>query len=80
MSEHKQSHAVQGIVSSCCGDDCGFGDGGKGVCTMCDEGQFSTDTGVAPCRRCTKCSLLNRLEKSACVATSDALCGQCLPG
>ncbi|XP_026214194.1 tumor necrosis factor receptor superfamily member EDAR-like [Anabas testudineus] len=61
-------------------EDCGFGDGGKGVCTMCDEGQFSTDTGVAPCRRCTKCSLLNRLEKSACVATSDALCGQCLPG
>ncbi|KAK2904320.1 tumor necrosis factor receptor superfamily member EDAR-like [Channa argus] len=61
-------------------EDCGFGDGGKGVCMLCEEGHFSSDTGVAPCRRCTKCSLLNRLKKRTCLANSDALCGQCLPG
>ncbi|GLD70357.1 tumor necrosis factor receptor superfamily member 27-like protein [Lates japonicus] len=60
--------------------DCGFGDGGEGVCMLCEGGKFSPDTSVAPCRRCTQCNLLNRLEKTACSPTSDALCGQCLPG
>ncbi|XP_040903633.1 tumor necrosis factor receptor superfamily member EDAR-like [Toxotes jaculatrix] len=61
-------------------EDCGFGDGGEGVCMPCEEGKFSSETGVALCRRCTQCSLLNRLEKTACSSTSDALCGQCLAG
>uniref|UniRef100_A0A4W6EBC6 TNFR-Cys domain-containing protein n=1 Tax=Lates calcarifer TaxID=8187 RepID=A0A4W6EBC6_LATCA len=61
-------------------EDCGFGDGGEGVCMLCEGGRFSPDTSVAPCRRCTQCNLLNRLEKTACSLTSDALCGQCLPG
>uniref|UniRef100_A0A3B4YCZ2 TNFR-Cys domain-containing protein n=1 Tax=Seriola lalandi dorsalis TaxID=1841481 RepID=A0A3B4YCZ2_SERLL len=60
--------------------DCGFGDGGEGVCILCEEGKFSSNTGVDPCRRCTQCNLLNRLEKTACSLTNDALCGQCLPG
>lgn len=59
--------------------DCGFGDGGDGVCMVCKEGRFSTDTDVTPCKRCTQCNLLNRLEKTKCSSTSDALCGQCLP-
>lgn len=58
--------------------DCGFGDGGEGVCMVCKEGRFSTDTDVAPCKRCTQCNLLNRMEKITCSSTSDALCGQCL--
>ncbi|KAM9356678.1 tumor necrosis factor receptor superfamily member EDAR-like [Symphorus nematophorus] len=61
-------------------EDCGFGDGGEGVCILCEDGKFSADTGVAPCMRCTQCNLLNRLEKTACLPTSDAQCGQCLPG
>ncbi|XP_070692516.1 tumor necrosis factor receptor superfamily member 27-like [Pempheris klunzingeri] len=61
-------------------EDCGFGDGGEGVCILCEEGKFSAVTGVAPCMRCTKCNLLNRLEKTACAPSSDAQCGQCLPG
>uniref|UniRef100_A0A8D3AUG8 TNFR-Cys domain-containing protein n=1 Tax=Scophthalmus maximus TaxID=52904 RepID=A0A8D3AUG8_SCOMX len=60
--------------------DCGFGDGGEGVCVPCAEGTFSSDKDVAPCRRCTRCNLLNRLERTGCSPTSDALCGQCLPG
>ncbi|KAM9376200.1 uncharacterized protein KZ484_008805 [Pholidichthys leucotaenia] len=61
-------------------EDCGFGDGGDGVCIPCEDRKFSTETGVAPCRRCTQCVLLNRLLNAACSPTSDALCGQCLPG
>uniref|UniRef100_A0A3B4ZRE0 TNFR-Cys domain-containing protein n=1 Tax=Stegastes partitus TaxID=144197 RepID=A0A3B4ZRE0_9TELE len=61
-------------------EDCGFGDGGEGVCILCEEGKFSTETGVAPCRRCTQCRLLNRLLEATCSPTSDALCGRCLPG
>uniref|UniRef100_A0A3Q1DEM5 TNFR-Cys domain-containing protein n=1 Tax=Amphiprion ocellaris TaxID=80972 RepID=A0A3Q1DEM5_AMPOC len=64
----------------CHSQDCGFGDGGEGVCILCEEGKFSTETGVAPCRRCTQCRLLNRLEEAACSPTTNALCGRCLPG
>lgn len=60
--------------------DCGFGDGGEHVCIPCDDGTFSSDTDVAPCRRCTQCSLLNRHLVTACSPTRDGLCGQCLPG
>uniref|UniRef100_A0A8C2WDK9 TNFR-Cys domain-containing protein n=1 Tax=Cyclopterus lumpus TaxID=8103 RepID=A0A8C2WDK9_CYCLU len=60
--------------------DCGFGDGGEGVCIVCGEGRFSADTGVGPCMRCTQCNLLNRLKRTACSPTGDAQCGQCLPG
>ncbi|XP_026186749.1 tumor necrosis factor receptor superfamily member EDAR-like [Mastacembelus armatus] len=61
-------------------EDCGFGDAGIGVCMPCEKGHYSSDTSVAPCKRCTKCRVLNRLEKRACAATSDAMCGQCLRG
>ncbi|XP_054453101.1 tumor necrosis factor receptor superfamily member EDAR-like [Anoplopoma fimbria] len=61
-------------------EDCGFGDGGEGVCILCGEGKFSADTGVAPCMRCVQCNLLNRLKETPCSPTRDALCGQCLPG
>ncbi|XP_042348823.1 tumor necrosis factor receptor superfamily member EDAR-like [Plectropomus leopardus] len=61
-------------------EDCGFGDGGEGACILCEGGEFSADTGVAPCMRCTQCNLLNRLERTACSPTSDAQCGHCLPG
>ncbi|XP_054593365.2 tumor necrosis factor receptor superfamily member 27-like [Nothobranchius furzeri] len=61
-------------------EDCGFGYGGEGVCIRCEEGTFSTETGVAPCRRCTQCRLLNRLVETACSSTGDTLCGRCLSG
>lgn len=64
----------------CHSQDCGFGDGGDGVCIPCEEGTFSADADVAPCRRCTLCNLLNRLEETPCSPTSDALCGQCFAG
>ncbi|TNN72749.1 Tumor necrosis factor receptor superfamily member 19 [Liparis tanakae] len=60
--------------------DCGFGDGSEGVCILCGEGRFSADTGVGPCMRCTQCTLLTRLKRTACSPTGDAQCGQCLPG
>ncbi|KAM9849664.1 uncharacterized protein ACBR49_006948 [Aulostomus maculatus] len=60
-------------------EDCGFGDGGESVCVVCEEGTFSTDTDVEPCKRCTQCNLLNRLEEKACSPTGNTLCGQCLP-
>uniref|UniRef100_A0A672J7B6 TNFR-Cys domain-containing protein n=1 Tax=Salarias fasciatus TaxID=181472 RepID=A0A672J7B6_SALFA len=59
--------------------DCGFGDGGEGVCVSCEDGRFSTEAGVAPCRRCTQCRVLNRRVDTACSPTSDTVCGQCLP-
>uniref|UniRef100_A0A3Q0RRT5 TNFR-Cys domain-containing protein n=1 Tax=Amphilophus citrinellus TaxID=61819 RepID=A0A3Q0RRT5_AMPCI len=68
------------LCNKCDFQDCGFGDGGEGVCIPCEEGKFSTETGVAPCRRCTQCTLLNRREEAACSPTTDSLCGQCLPG
>ncbi|XP_035525677.1 tumor necrosis factor receptor superfamily member 19-like [Morone saxatilis] len=61
-------------------EDCGFGDGGEGVCILCEEGTFSADTSVAPCMRCTQCNLLNRLETTACSLANNTQCGQCLPG
>ncbi|CAG5989250.1 unnamed protein product [Menidia menidia] len=61
-------------------EDCGFGDGGDGVCLRCEGGAFSPDTGVSPCRRCTRCALLNRLLTAACSPTADSQCGPCLPG
>ncbi|KAG8003922.1 Tumor necrosis factor receptor superfamily member 19 [Nibea albiflora] len=60
--------------------DCGFGDGGEGVCIPCGRGKFSAETGVGPCMRCTQCNLLNRRERTGCSPTRDARCGQCFPG
>ncbi|KAM9510887.1 tumor necrosis factor receptor superfamily member EDAR-like [Salvelinus alpinus] len=62
-------------------DDCGYGDGGEGGrCVACAEGQFSTETGLAPCWQCTRCILLNRQERAVCSPTNNAQCGNCLPG
>ncbi|KAM3867019.1 uncharacterized protein ACN63O_008729 [Diretmus argenteus] len=61
-------------------EDCGFGDGGDGICMVCAEGKFSRETGVSPCTRCTQCNLLNRLQRTACSTTGDAVCGRCVPG
>ncbi|KAM8848851.1 uncharacterized protein ACB058_012379 [Synchiropus picturatus] len=60
--------------------DCGFGEGADAVCVLCQNGSFSTDTDVNPCRRCTQCHLLNRQVGSPCSSIRDALCGHCLPG
>lgn len=68
------------VYNTCDFQDCGFGDGGEGVCIPCEERKFSTETGVTPCRTCTQCSLLNRREETACSPTGDSLCGRCLPG
>ncbi|XP_023653230.1 uncharacterized protein [Paramormyrops kingsleyae] len=61
-------------------EDCGYGDGGGGHCEACDEGEFSADTGLAPCWQCTECTLLNRMEQKPCTPTSNAVCGPCLKG
>uniref|UniRef100_A0A8C7DJZ7 TNFR-Cys domain-containing protein n=1 Tax=Oncorhynchus kisutch TaxID=8019 RepID=A0A8C7DJZ7_ONCKI len=62
-------------------DDCGYGDGGEGGrCVACAEGQFSTETGLAPCWQCTRCILLNRQERAVCSPINNAQCGNCLPG
>ncbi|CAB1457064.1 unnamed protein product [Pleuronectes platessa] len=61
-------------------EECGFGDDDGESCVPCDKGKFSSDTDAAPCRRCTRCSLLSCLVNTACSPSSDALCGKCLPG
>ncbi|CAL8263212.1 unnamed protein product [Lota lota] len=61
-------------------EDCGFGDGGTGLCVVCGRGYFSVDAGVAQCIRCTQCILLNRQQRATCTAFNNAQCGHCLPG
>ncbi|CAB1337182.1 unnamed protein product [Coregonus sp. 'balchen'] len=49
-------------------------------CVVCPEGQFSAETGLAPCWQCTRCILLNRQERAVCSPTNNAQCGNCLQG
>ncbi|KAG2456855.1 TNR19 factor, partial [Polypterus senegalus] len=62
--------------------DCGFGFG-YGVdaqCVPCRPNRFKEDWGLQKCKACLDCALVNRLQKSNCTATSNAMCGDCLPG
>ncbi|KFP30810.1 Tumor necrosis factor receptor superfamily member 27, partial [Colius striatus] len=60
--------------------DCGDGSGGDAQCVPCPPRKFKDSWGHHGCKPCLSCSLINRLQKSNCTATANAVCGECLPG
>ncbi|XP_053167802.1 tumor necrosis factor receptor superfamily member 19 isoform X2 [Hemicordylus capensis] len=46
----------------------------------CRPNRFKEDFGFQKCKPCLDCALVNRFQKGNCSATSNAVCGDCLPG
>ncbi|NXX03532.1 TNR27 factor, partial [Larus smithsonianus] len=60
--------------------DCGDGIGGDAQCIACPPRKFKDSWGHHGCKPCLSCTLINRIQKSNCTATTNAVCGECLPG
>ncbi|NXK18733.1 TNR27 factor, partial [Arenaria interpres] len=60
--------------------DCGDGSGGDAQCVACPPRKFKDSWGHHGCKPCLSCALINRIQKSNCTATTNAVCGECLPG
>ncbi|XP_077422336.1 tumor necrosis factor receptor superfamily member 19-like isoform X1 [Vanacampus margaritifer] len=60
--------------------ECGFGYGEDARCVPCRSSRFKEDRSVQKCKPCLDCGLINRFQKSNCSTTSNAVCGECLPG
>ncbi|XP_010132085.1 PREDICTED: tumor necrosis factor receptor superfamily member 27 [Buceros rhinoceros silvestris] len=60
--------------------DCGDGSGGDAQCIPCPPRKFKDSWGHHGCKPCLSCTLINRIQKSNCTATTNAVCGECLPG
>ncbi|XP_042541432.1 tumor necrosis factor receptor superfamily member 19 [Dipodomys spectabilis] len=60
--------------------ECGFGYGEDAQCVPCRPHRFKEGWGFQKCRPCLDCALVNRFQKANCSFTSDAICGDCLPG
>nr|XP_009675611.1 PREDICTED: tumor necrosis factor receptor superfamily member 27 [Struthio camelus australis] len=60
--------------------DCGDGGGGDAQCVACPPRKFKDSWGHHGCKPCLSCTLINRVQKSNCTATTNAVCGECLPG
>ncbi|NXE12619.1 TNR27 factor, partial [Lophotis ruficrista] len=60
--------------------DCGDGSGGDAQCVACPPRKFKDRSGHHSCKPCLSCALINRVQKSNCTATTNAVCGECLPG
>ncbi|XP_054695559.1 tumor necrosis factor receptor superfamily member 27 [Grus americana] len=60
--------------------DCGDGGGGDAQCVACPPRKFKDNWGYHGCKPCLSCALINRIQKSNCTATTNAVCGECLPG
>nr|XP_015197157.1 PREDICTED: tumor necrosis factor receptor superfamily member 19 [Lepisosteus oculatus]XP_015197158.1 PREDICTED: tumor necrosis factor receptor superfamily member 19 [Lepisosteus oculatus] len=60
--------------------ECGFGYGEDAQCVPCRPNRFKEDRGLQKCKPCLDCALLNRYLKANCSTTSNAMCGDCLPG
>ncbi|XP_077197818.1 tumor necrosis factor receptor superfamily member 19 [Paroedura picta] len=60
--------------------ECGFGYGEDAQCMTCRPNRFKEDWGYQKCKTCSDCALVNRFQKANCSATSNAVCGDCLPG
>ncbi|XP_026082722.1 tumor necrosis factor receptor superfamily member 19-like [Carassius auratus] len=60
--------------------ECGFGFGEDAQCVPCRASRFKEDRSLQKCKPCLDCSLLNRFQKGNCSTTSNAVCGDCLPG
>ncbi|NXI38065.1 TNR27 factor, partial [Galbula dea] len=60
--------------------DCGDGSGGDAQCVACPPRKYKDSWGHHGCKPCLSCTLINRIQKSNCTATTNAVCGECLPG
>ncbi|TSN57772.1 Tumor necrosis factor receptor superfamily member 19 [Bagarius yarrelli] len=60
--------------------ECGFGYGEDAHCVPCKASRFKEDQSSQKCKPCLDCANLNRFQKSNCSSTSNAVCGECLPG
>lgn len=60
--------------------ECGFGYGEDARCVPCRSSRFKEDRSLQKCKPCLDCALINRFQKGNCSATSNAVCGDCLPG
>ncbi|KAB5550487.1 hypothetical protein PHYPO_G00054320 [Pangasianodon hypophthalmus] len=60
--------------------ECGFGYGEDAHCVPCKASRFKEDQSSQKCKPCLDCADLNRFQKSNCSSTSNAVCGECLPG
>lgn len=76
------------LSSSSCGamyvtpiflQDCGYGEGGDAHCTACPPRRYKSSWGHQRCQICITCAVINRIQKANCTATSNAVCGDCLP-
>ncbi|XP_060993253.1 tumor necrosis factor receptor superfamily member 27 isoform X1 [Dama dama] len=59
--------------------DCGYGEGGDAYCTACPPRRYKSSWGHHRCQTCITCAVINRIQKANCTATSNAICGNCLP-
>uniref|UniRef100_A0A8C5K8A3 Ectodysplasin A2 receptor n=1 Tax=Jaculus jaculus TaxID=51337 RepID=A0A8C5K8A3_JACJA len=59
--------------------DCGYGEGGDAHCTACPPRRYKSSWGHHRCQTCITCAIINRVQKANCTATSNAICGDCLP-
>uniref|UniRef100_A0A452HMK9 TNFR-Cys domain-containing protein n=1 Tax=Gopherus agassizii TaxID=38772 RepID=A0A452HMK9_9SAUR len=81
-----RDHAGNCILCKQCGPgmelskECGFGYGEDAQCMTCRLNRFKEDWGFQKCKLCLDCAVVNRFQKSNCSATSNAVCGDCLPG
>ncbi|XP_011606558.2 tumor necrosis factor receptor superfamily member 19 isoform X1 [Takifugu rubripes] len=60
--------------------ECGFGYGEGARCVPCRNSRFKEDRSLQKCKPCLDCGLINRFQKGNCSSTSNAVCGDCLPG
>ncbi|XP_068173369.1 tumor necrosis factor receptor superfamily member 19 isoform X2 [Antennarius striatus] len=60
--------------------ECGFGYGENARCVPCRTSRFKEDRSLQKCKPCLDCGLINRFQKGNCSTTSNAVCGDCLPG
>ncbi|XP_004644567.1 tumor necrosis factor receptor superfamily member 27 isoform X2 [Octodon degus] len=59
--------------------DCGYGEGRDAYCMTCPPRRYKNNWGHHRCQSCITCAVINRIQKANCTATSNAICGECLP-
>ncbi|XP_013358348.1 PREDICTED: tumor necrosis factor receptor superfamily member 27 isoform X2 [Chinchilla lanigera] len=59
--------------------DCGYGEGRDAYCTACPPRRYKDNWGHHRCQSCITCAVINRVQMANCTATSNAICGDCLP-
>ncbi|KAM4799668.1 tumor necrosis factor receptor superfamily member 27 isoform X2 [Urocitellus parryii] len=67
------------LMTPICLQDCGYGEGGDAYCTACPPRRYKSSWGYHRCQTCITCAIINRVQKANCTATSNAVCGDCLP-